>query len=155
MTTRRSMLKGFAATASLLAAGLEAGLTRGTQAAERDPQAGVDKPGRVSVTKLLEQPLPDMEDRVVLAVLVELKPGVEEPAHHHLGPAFVYIVDGAVSVQVGSSLPKIYNAGEMYYEPPHAVHRENTLGQDKPCRFLALQILRRGAAELVPEGSQS
>jgi quercetin dioxygenase-like cupin family protein len=153
--TRRSILKGFGEAAVLLAAGLGPALAKAAESAGHGAQTVASAETGAKVTKLLEQPLPDMGNRVMHAVLVEVAPGVEERPHHHLGPAFVYILDGSITVRIGSSPAKIYQAGEMYYEPPLAIHRENTKGQSSPCRFLALLILRRGDPLVVLENASA
>ena len=87
-------------------------------------------------------------------VMLEVKygPGGADPIHRHFAPAFVYVLEGTVEMQVkGGPLVKL-EPGQTFYEGPDDVHLvgRNASGT-KPARFLAVLVKNQGAPVLVPE----
>src|SRR5262245_56529515 len=53
---------------------------------------------------------------------VTLAPGEVEPAHRHPGPAFGYILEGEYEWAIDDNKPKIFKAGDTFYEPTGCLH---------------------------------
>src|SRR5262245_41451735 len=53
---------------------------------------------------------------------VTLAPGEVEAAHRHPGPAFGYILEGEYEWAIDDNKPKIFKAGDTFYEPTGCLH---------------------------------
>src|ERR1700745_4308841 len=53
---------------------------------------------------------------------VTLAPGAVEAAHRHPGPAFGYILEGEYEWAIDDDKPKIFKAGDTFYEPTGCLH---------------------------------
>jgi quercetin dioxygenase-like cupin family protein len=76
--------------------------------------------------------LPNVEGKRLVAVTVTYSPGAKSLAHHHAASAFIYayVLSGAIRSQVGEEPPKIYHAGESFYEMPGSHHRVSENASD-------------------------
>jgi quercetin dioxygenase-like cupin family protein len=75
------------------------------------------------VKPLLQQPLADFTGREVSVIKITTAPGARSGAHQHPGPIFAYLLKGEVESQVDPDPPKVYRAGNVFYEAPMQVHR--------------------------------
>lgn len=57
-----------------------------------------------------------------LMLMVEYGPGESEPVHRHDAQAFVYVLEGAVVMQVKGQRPVTLNAGDTFYEGRDDIH---------------------------------
>ena len=74
-------------------------------------------------TTLLTQPLPDLPGREVRMTLLERDPGVASAPHRHPGHyTFGYVAEGTYEFGVNGQPPRILHAGDVFYEPPGALH---------------------------------
>jgi quercetin dioxygenase-like cupin family protein len=74
-------------------------------------------------TALLTQPLPDMPGREVRITLLERDPLVASAPHRHPGHyTFGYVAEGTYEFGVNGQPPRILHAGDVFYEPPGALH---------------------------------
>jgi quercetin dioxygenase-like cupin family protein len=84
------------------------------------------------VKLVFEHPLPNIEGKRMVAVVVTYPPGGKSPAHRHAPSAFIYahVLSGTIRSQVGDEPAKVYHAGEGFYEMPGSHHRisENASG---------------------------
>ncbi len=87
-------------------------------------------------------------------LMLEVKYGPEgaDPIHRHFAPAFVYVLEGTIEMQVkGGPLVKL-GPGQTFYEGPDDVHLVGrNASRTKPARFLAVLVKDQGAPALVPE----
>jgi len=81
---------------------------------------------------------------------VTLAPGEVEAAHRHPGPAFGYILEGEYEWAIDGNKPKIFRAGDTFYEPTDCLHSigRNPSTKDKT-RFLAVVLHQEDAKDLV------
>ena len=81
---------------------------------------------------------------------VTLAPGAVEAAHRHPGPAFGYILEGEYEWAIDDNKPKIFKAGDTFYEPTGCLHRigRNPSTKDKT-RFIAVVLHPENAKDLV------
>jgi quercetin dioxygenase-like cupin family protein len=81
---------------------------------------------------------------------VTLAPGEVEAAHRHPGPAFGYILEGEYEWAIDNNKPKIFKAGDTFYEPTGCLHGigRNPSTKDKT-RFIAVVLHPEDAKDLV------
>jgi quercetin dioxygenase-like cupin family protein len=90
------------------------------------------KPGRVTVLEL------------------EYPPGGSNPPHRHPGPVVVYILEGAVDLQIAGGLLKTYRKGETFFEPPGALHEvSRNASRTEPARLLAFLLAPADQGEMT------
>ncbi len=153
MVTRRQIVKALAASSTILASNLVAALSPAEAAEEEGARVKAQSPSTgIRVTKLLEQPLPEMEGKVATVVIVEFPPGVDDKAHRHPGSVFAYVLEGSITTQVEPGPIVTYMKGQMWYEPPMHVHRiVRSASKTRPAKLLALLISDKGQPVLIPE----
>lgn len=104
------------------------------------------------ITPLMEKPLAPRNAAVASVLTVEYAPGAGTPSHSHPADTFVYVLEGAIEMQVaGGELIRL-NAGDTYYEKPtdkHTVSR-NASKTDK-AKFLVMFVKDKDAPVLVPD----
>lgn len=109
--------------------------------------AGADD-NPASVQKVFAGKLPNVPGNSLSAVLVEYAPGGKSATHHHAGSVFAYVLSGAIRSQVtGDAAPKVYKAGESFFEPPGSSHlvSENASATE-PASLLAVFVAEDDAA---------
>ncbi len=72
---------------------------------------------------LMTQPLADLPGREVRITELDRDPGVASAPHRHPGHhTFGYVAEGTYEFGINGQPPKILHAGDVFYEPPGAVH---------------------------------
>src|SRR5262249_33427520 len=104
------------------------------------------------VAPLIQQPLPAVTNREARLNTLSLPPGwTGNGAHQHPGQVFAYVLGGAVESQVDPNEPKIYRAGEAFYEPPRNTHRVfRNLSKTEPAELLMFQVSEKGSFTALP-----
>ena len=120
-----------------------------------DPRHAANRPqvgqGEIA-TPIFERALPNVPGKSLLAVEVVYPPGTASPPHRHPGSAFIwaYVVSGEIVSAVGNEPPRIYRAGENFYEAPGARHRvSRNASRTKPAKLLAVFVKDSGRGQLV------
>lgn len=95
------------------------------------PVASAQTREHVSVN--FEHALPNVEGKKLVAVTVTYPPGGKSLPHRHAPSAFIYayVLSGAIRSQVGNEPPKVYHAGESFYESPGSHHTVSENASDK------------------------
>jgi len=77
-----------------------------------------------TVTPLFKRALPNVPGKALVAVEVSFPPGAEAAPHTHPKSAFLYayVLSGEIVSAVGDEQPRLYRAGESWYEDPGARH---------------------------------
>src|SRR5690606_17548352 len=85
--------------------------------------AAADGPGG-KVTPNLEQAIPNIPGKSLIAVEVDYPPGGASVPHVHAKSAviYAYVVSGAIESQVNDGAKRVYRAGESWFEPPGSSH---------------------------------
>ena len=105
-----------AAVAALVTAGLS------LWASGAIPAARAAENGNANID-LLTQPLPDIPGREVRMTLLQRDPLASSAPHRHPGHyTFGYVVEGTYEFGVNRQPPRILHAGDVFYEPPGALH---------------------------------
>ena len=104
--------------------------------------------------KLLSQRdiIEKLDGKKAKATMVEvtLAPGEVESAHRHPGPAFGYILEGEYEWAIDDNKPKVFKAGDTFYEPTGVLHGVGrNPSKSNKTRFLAVVLHPEDAKELV------
>jgi quercetin dioxygenase-like cupin family protein len=104
-----------------------------------------------TVTSLMLKELTDVPGKEALMITVEYAPGGSDPVHRHNAPAFVYVLEGSVVMQVRGGKEVTLTPGQVFYEGADDVHivGRNASGT-KPAKFLVFLVKKKGAPVLVP-----
>jgi quercetin dioxygenase-like cupin family protein len=105
-----------------------------------------------AATPIFERRLPNVPGKSLLAVEVLYAPGAASPPHRHPRSAFIYayVVSGAIVSAVDGEKPRIYRAGEGFYEAPGAHHRvSRNASSTRPAKLLAVFVTDSGRGRLV------
>lgn len=108
--------------------------------------------GPETVTGLFKRALPNVPGKALVAVEVSFPPGAASPAHTHPKLAFIYayVLSGDIVSAVGDEQPRLYRAGESWYEDPGARHTvARNASKDKPAKLLAVFVTDQDDRELV------
>lgn len=76
----------------------------------------------VTVTPLLTRDLVGMAGKEISMITVEYVPGGASLPHRHDAQVFVYVLEGAMTMQVSGAAPVTVHAGDTFYEAPEDVH---------------------------------
>jgi quercetin dioxygenase-like cupin family protein len=103
------------------------------------------------VTPLMSKDLPECPGKEGLMITVVYPPGASDPIHRHNAHAFVYVLEGAVVMQVKGGKEITLTPGQSFYEGPNDIH---VVGRNasttKPAKFLVLLVKNKDAPVLIP-----
>src|SRR5580658_9268296 len=112
---RRGSIGSYAAVAAA-AALLSIAITAGIRRSDAQPAAAAPQ-------ELLTQPLADLPGREVRISLLDRSPLASSPPHRHPGHyTFGYVIQGTYEFAINGEPSRILKAGEVFYEPPGALH---------------------------------
>lgn len=107
-------------------------------------QVGATGKANPAIKRLLQEPA-DVTNREGHLMAVAMPPGSVVEAHKHPGPVFAYIVRGEVENQVEPEPPKVYRAGDLFYEAPGQVHRFlRNSSKTEPAQLIIFEVGDRG-----------
>lgn len=107
-----------------------------TQAA--DPKPAVVKP-------LLTEPLTGIPGKEVTVLTVEYLPGGTSLPHRHDADVFVYVLEGAIVMQVDGKEPVTVHKGETFRERPTDIHRQSmNASKTEPAKFVVFVVKDQG-----------
>jgi quercetin dioxygenase-like cupin family protein len=103
------------------------------------------------VTPLMTRDLEGIPGKEMLVLIVEYPPGGVSQPHRHDASVFVYVLEGAVIMQVANSPPVTVRAGETFTEQPGDVHVTSAnASSTAPAKFLVYMVKNKGAPPSVP-----
>jgi len=106
------------------------------------------------VKKLLEKDLNAYAggDLLLSVGEITLAPGATGTKHRHPGPTFVYVLEGAIEVELEGTAAKVYRPGETFYEDARQLHiSTRNVSQTETARILAYHLSRKGESLTQPE----
>jgi len=107
--------------------------------------AAEDAPKPAAVQTLLTEPLGNVPGKEVTMLTVEYAPGGASAPHRHDAEVFVYVLEGAVVMQVDGKEPVTVRQGETFRESPRDIHRQSAnASQTEPARFVVFMVKDRG-----------
>jgi quercetin dioxygenase-like cupin family protein len=84
-------------------------------------------------------------DLVLSVGEIAMVPGASGSRHRHPGPTFVYVLEGAVEIELEGAPPRVYRAGETFYEDPHQLHvATKNVSKTEPSRILVYHLSHKG-----------
>lgn len=108
--------------------------------------------GDETVTTVADQALPNVPGKRLVSLVVDYPPGGASVPHRHASSAFIYayVLSGAIRSQVDDGAPRVYRAGEMWFENPGAHHGVSAnASKTEPARLLATFIVDEGENKLT------
>jgi quercetin dioxygenase-like cupin family protein len=103
------------------------------------------------VVSLMSKDLTDFPGKEVLMFTVEYPPGGADPVHRHDAHGFIYVLEGAVVMQVRGGKEVTLGPGQTFYEGPDDIHVVGrNASSTRPAKFLVMLIKKKGAPVLVP-----
>jgi quercetin dioxygenase-like cupin family protein len=81
---------------------------------------------------------------------VTLAPGEVEAVHRHPGAAFGYVLEGEYEWAIDGNKPKIFKAGDTFYEPTLCLHDiGRNPSQTNKTRLIAIVLHPEDAKDIV------
>lgn len=103
------------------------------------------------VTPLMTQELAGMDGKEGTLIMVEYAPGESDAEHRHNASTFVYVLEGAVVMQVKGGKEVTLGPGQTFYEAPEDVHTvSRNASTAKPAKFVVFFVKQKGAPLTVP-----
>ena len=90
-------------------------------------------------TDLLKTHLNDVEGKEMQVWVADIPPGAATGPHFHPTPRFVYVLEGAVVLELDGKLPRTYTAGQAYVEMPGERHILRNASATEPAKALGFQ----------------
>jgi len=87
----------------------------------------------------------------LVMLVIEYPPGSVDPVHTHHAQALVYVLEGAIVMQVRGGTPVTLTAGQTFYEGLDDVHVVGrNASQTAPAKFMVFLVKVKGAPILTP-----
>jgi len=103
------------------------------------------------VTPLLTKELTGIPGKEGSMLTVEYPPGASSPIHRHNAHVFVYVLEGAVIMQVRGGAEVRLTQGQTFYESPNDIHVvSKNASTTEPAKFIVFSVKDIGAPILVP-----
>ena len=107
--------------------------------------------GDAKVTELMKKPLEGVPGKEVTMITVEYPPGSVDPVHRHDAATFVYVLEGAIEMQMEGGPKVALHPGDTFYEDPKGVHLVGrNLSDTEPAKFVVVLVKKQGAPLLTP-----
>lgn len=104
-----------------------------------------------TVTPLLSHDLAGSAGKEGAMMTVTLAPGEAGAAHRHNADVFVYVLSGAIVMQVEGGAPVTVRAGQTFHEGSTDIHVvSRNASATEPATFLAFFVKDKGAPIVVP-----
>jgi quercetin dioxygenase-like cupin family protein len=97
-------------------------------------------------TDLLKLDLVEIKDSEMHVWVADIAPGAATGRHSHPTPRFVYVIEGAVVLELDGKSPQTFNAGQAYVEMPNEVHNFRNASTTEPAKALGFQYAGKGQA---------
>ena len=90
-------------------------------------------------TDLLKTYLPEMEGKEMQVWVADIPPGAATGRHFHPTPRFVYILEGAVVLELDGKAPQTFRVGQAFVEMPGERHNFRNASATAPAKALGFQ----------------
>ena len=95
-------------------------------------------------TDLLKTDLDEIKGSEMNVWVGDIAPGAATGKHIHLTPRFVYVLEGAVVLEMDGKPPQTFRAGQAFAEPPNTVHNFRNASATEPAKALGFQYAGKG-----------
>jgi quercetin dioxygenase-like cupin family protein len=110
-----------------------------------------EAPKAASSKTLLTESLAGLPDKEAVLLTVEFLPGGASLPHRHNADVFVYVLEGALIMQVDGEQPVTVHAGETFHEKPSDIHRKSAnASATEPAKFLVFIVKDKGKPITTP-----
>ncbi len=100
-----------------------------------------DTPPDAQVQSLLNVPIAELGHRELDMLTVEYPPGGSSKPHRHDAYVMVYVLSGAIDMQVTGQPLAHLTAGQTFLERPNDVHEvSRNASQTEPAKFLVVML---------------
>jgi quercetin dioxygenase-like cupin family protein len=98
--------------------------------------------GGLKQTELFKTTMNDVSGRVLSLRLLEREAGTGSLPHRHPGSHTVgYVLEGSYEVEIGDGPLRKLGPGEVFYEPPNALHAvSRNASTTRPVKLLVVQV---------------
>ena len=90
-------------------------------------------------TELLKTTLPDFEGKEMHVWIADIAPGATTNRHSHPTPRFVYVVEGAVVLEMDGKPPQTFKSGQAFVEMPNLIHTFKNASATASAKALGFQ----------------
>jgi quercetin dioxygenase-like cupin family protein len=109
-----------------------------------------------AIKPLLQEPLAKTADHQISVMTLNAPAGASSEAHQHPGPVFAYVLKGEIESQVDPDPPKIYRAGDAFYEAPLKVHQLfRNMSKTEPAELIIFEVGEKGQPVALPAPAQA
>jgi quercetin dioxygenase-like cupin family protein len=102
-------------------------------------------------TPVLNTTIEGMPNTEANIVLFDVDPGWKTDHHIHPGQLFVYMLEGALRLEVDGKEPVDYSAGEAFYELPNLGMVGGNLSTTERAKFIVFQFGEAGQPLMVAQ----
>jgi quercetin dioxygenase-like cupin family protein len=120
------------------------GLIVGTTIAVIGGQLACAQQQAIKRTDLLTLDLSEIKDNEMHVWVADIAPGAATGRHSHPTPRFVYVIEGAVVLEMDGKPPQTFKAGQAFAEVPNAVHNFRNASTTEPAKALGFQYAGKG-----------
>ena len=107
--------------------------------------------GPAKVTPLMTKDLAGVDGKEIIMSTVEYVPGGHSVPHRHDANVLVYVLEGALTMQVDGHEPVTLKPGDTFYESPDDVHRVSAnASKTEPAKFLVFMVKDKGKPPTRP-----
>jgi len=104
-----------------------------------------------TITPLITKDLAGFPGEEALMYTVDFPPGYSSPVHRHNAQVSVYVLDGAVVMQVRGQKELTLQPGQTFYEGPNDIHIvSRNASSTKPAKFLVFLIHKKSDPLVIP-----
>ena len=104
-----------------------------------------------AVSALFQTDVADASNQESLVLEVTYPPGAESASHRHNAHTFVYVLEGAVEMQVAGGEIRRLEVGDTFYESPSDIHTVSRNASDtEAARILVYFIKMKDAPASEP-----
>lgn len=104
-----------------------------------------------TLTPVLTAPIQGMPNTEAKIILFDVDPGWKTDHHIHPGQLFVYVLEGALKLDVDGAEPAVYSAGEAFYEIPNLGMVGANLSATERARFVVFQFGESGQPLMIAQ----
>ncbi len=108
-----------------------------------------------TVTQLMSRDLLDARGKEVLMITVTYLPGGASLPHRHDAQVFVYVLEGALTMQLKGGTPVTLRPGQTFYEGPNDIHQVSAnASRTAPAKILVFMVkdkAREASRDVTPK----
>lgn len=97
-------------------------------------------------TDLLKSELAEIKDNEMHGWIADIAPGAATGRHSHPTPRFVYVLEGAVVLELDGKPPQTFKAGQAFAEMSNEIHNFRNASTTEQAKALGFQYAGKGQA---------